>query len=191
MPPIAQLASEPLRKKEWDSVLLLCTGVWRLAEATTWSSTTRGAWKNTDSYTHGEKKFCPSSKNSWLYLLADSRSKHLCKTLWPRVCVWPSAVTSSISGQAPGIWTGSIRSPGCRRCECILPKNKKAHEVAVRGIVADGINQLVKSGGADEYVHFWNFREGKTIGRLPDAEQLHFFAIITGWNFCCGSNSRL
>jgi U3 small nucleolar RNA-associated protein 21 len=35
MPPIVQLASEPAREKEWDSVAAMHRG---LAEVTTWSS---------------------------------------------------------------------------------------------------------------------------------------------------------
>jgi U3 small nucleolar RNA-associated protein 21 len=65
---------------------------------------------------------------------------------------------------------------GLHRCEYMLPKNKTAHEGAVRGIVADGLNQLVVSGGADEYVRFWNFKDGKTIGRLPMSHAVAFFA---------------
>lgn len=65
---------------------------------------------------------------------------------------------------------------GLHRCEYTLPKNKTAHDGAVRGIVADGLNQLVVSGGADEYVRFWNFKDGKTIGRLPMSSAVAFFA---------------
>jgi U3 small nucleolar RNA-associated protein 21 len=65
---------------------------------------------------------------------------------------------------------------GLHRCEYTLPQNKTAHAGAVRGIVADGLNQLVVSGGADEYVRFWNFKDGKTIGRLPMSAAVAFFA---------------
>ena len=38
-----------------------------------------------------------------------------------------------------------------------------AHEGAVSGIISDGLNQMVISGGVDAQLKFWNFKTGALL----------------------------
>ena len=41
-----------------------------------------------------------------------------------------------------------------------------AHEGAIRGVIVDGLNQIVITGASDSKLKFWNFKLKKLLGHL-------------------------
>ncbi|XP_065339194.1 WD repeat-containing protein 36 [Cloeon dipterum] len=161
MPPIMELAYETTREKDWDNICALHRG---LAEVTTWSS---------DKGCMGDHKLLHSRfKENPAFHSAVASS--VCLTLCGNFV---------LIGYSSGHVDRFNVQSGAHRCEYKLPKGKPAHKGAVRGIATEGLNQTVLTGGADAYVRFWNFSEGKTLGKLPLKQAVAFF--------CQNKNSSL
>ncbi|XP_059477355.1 WD repeat-containing protein 36 [Neocloeon triangulifer] len=153
MPPMIELASEATREKDWDSVCALHRG---LAEVTTWSS---------DKGCMGEHRL--SHKRF-------QEQPELRAAVATSICITHCG-NFVLVGYSTGHMDRFNLQSGLHRCEYKLPKDLPAHKGAVRGISTEGLNQSVVSGGADAFIRFWNFQEGKTLGRLAMSQAVAFF----------------
>lgn len=143
MPPITQFTSETAREKHWDSIVALHSG---LSVATTWSF---------DKRKMGELKLLPEKfkeKNRKDFRsVASSLNMSHCGNF---VLIGYSSGDIERFNIQSGIHRASYGSPG--------------HAGEVRALWSDDLNQMVISGGVDQLIKFWNFKENTktTIGTI-------------------------
>lgn len=147
MPAIVDFTSECTRENEWDNIAAIHSG---LVVTTTWS------FKKCKM---GELKLVPEqyqNKNR-----TDFTVEATCLSL-------THCGNFVIIGYSAGdVERFNIQS-GIHRQQ-YGDKIKKAHQIAVRGVHSDNLNQVVISGDSDGIVKFWNFSGSHTrfpIGKL-------------------------
>lgn len=148
MPPITQFTSETTREKHWDSIVALHSG---LVMGTSWSF---------DKRKMGELKLLPDKfkeKNRRDYRsVASSLNMSHCGNF---VLIGYSSGDIERFNIQSGIHRASYGSP--------------AHIGEVRGLWTDNLNQIVISGGVDNFIKFWNFKADtkNTIAtlKMPDS----------------------
>lgn len=137
MPPITQFTSETTREKHWDSIVGIHSG---LVTTTTWSF---------DKRKMGDLKLLPEKfkeKNRKDFrTVATSLNMSHCGNF---VLVGYSNGDIERFNVQSGIHRATYGSP--------------AHKSEVRGLWTDNLNQIVISGGVDNYVKFWNFKGNTT-----------------------------
>lgn len=151
MPAITQFTSETTREKHWDSIVAIHSG---LAAATSWSF---------DKRRMGDLKLVPEKfkeKNRKDYrAFASALNMSHCGNF---VLIGYSSGDVERFNIQSGIHRASYGSP--------------AHKSEVRGLWTDNLNQIVITGGIDNYVKFWNFKAEtkQAIGtlKMPDSIQM-------------------
>lgn len=135
MPPIFDFASEFTRENEWDNIAAIHSG---LVVTTTWS------FKKSKM---GELKLVPEQYQN--RNRTDFTVEATCLSL-------THCGNFIIVGYSAGdVERFNIQS-GMHRQQ-YGDKVKKAHQVAVRGVHSDNLNQVTVSGDSDGIVKFWNF----------------------------------
>nr|XP_037287666.1 LOW QUALITY PROTEIN: WD repeat-containing protein 36-like [Rhipicephalus microplus] len=138
MPPICEFTTETTREKEWDSVAACHRGVKRV---TTWS------------YDR-----CCMGKHQLLH----DRFKGMRGV--SALCVSLSACGNFVTiGYSSGHVDRFNIQSGIHR---MTYGKELAHEGSVRGVASDALNQVVVTAGADSYLRFWAFRDGRRLSEV-------------------------
>lgn len=158
MPAIVELAAETTREKEWCNLVALHAGA---PFATSWSF---------ERMKMGEHRFLPERFRG-----VSAKQKE------DPVAATALSMTACGNFVLLGYSTGHVDrfnvQSGLHRCTYGGGADKPAHSAAVKGVVADALNQLVVSGGADGRLHFWRFARGEAIGTLTVGDAVEVMAL--------------
>ncbi|KAF5270441.1 hypothetical protein FQR65_LT05629 [Abscondita terminalis] len=135
MPSITQFTSETTREKEWDNIVAVHSG---LSIVTSWSY---NKLKMGDLKLHPERLH--RKKNSTHSVCATCLCLTHCGNF---VCIgYTDGYVDRFNIQS-GLW----------RCSY---GESNAHDGTVRGVITDSLNQIVVSGGSDQKIKFWKFKD--------------------------------
>ncbi|XP_071800159.1 WD repeat-containing protein 36-like [Asterias amurensis] len=138
MAPITQFAAEKSRESEWDGIAACHQGT---NIVTTW---------NYQRSTMGNHKIKCSHVKPSAAVEATAIDITSCGNFV--IIGWSTGHVDTYNIQS-GIHRGSYGS-------------QKAHEGAIRGVIVDGLNQIVITGASDSKLKFWNFKSKKLLGHL-------------------------
>ncbi|GJQ84496.1 hypothetical protein Trydic_g15689 [Trypoxylus dichotomus] len=154
MPPIVEFTSETTREKEWDNIAAIHLG---LPMVTTWSY---------DKLKMGDLKLLPER----LYKKNNTSNVEVAATCLRLTHCGNFVIIGYSSGHVDRF---NMQS-GLWRCEYGDPK---AHDGPVRGIATDTLNQVTVTGGSENVIKFWLFKNKcKTPIKLLNIEEsVNFF----------------
>lgn len=135
MPSITQFTSETTREKEWDNIIAVHSG---LSVVSSWSY---------DKLKMGDLKLHPERLHRKKNVSHSVTATCLCMTHCGNfVCIgYTDGYVDRFNVQS-GIWRCSYGKP-------------TAHDGTVRGVTTDCLNQIMVSGGSDNTIKFWKFKD--------------------------------